>query len=371
MKSLVFFNVLWAMLLCSCAEKRNPITGTITGAKGSVIRLQRLGNASADVDSSVIGPDGSFTIVPKQGLTLDFYQLWVDEQRRLILITDSTEFPVINADWNQWRETAEVSNSQGSEDMQDMDRLFLTFQMREDSLKTVFTTTDSDSLRDNAARGMQELQSEFSAEIVEWVRKNDHSPAALLLLTQIPADKSDLVSRVLENIKPLIGESGIYKSVRQQFVLRNNQFQNRDRSAVKGDVAPEIDMPGVEGKNIKLSSLRGKFVLIDFWASWCGPCRKENPNVVNMFKKYSKSGFDVYSVSLDKSKEAWVEAIKKDGLLWNNHVSDLNHWQSAAAQLYGVTSIPATVLIDKEGKVIGTNLRGAALESKLKELFGF
>jgi thiol-disulfide isomerase/thioredoxin len=176
---------------------------------------------------------------------------------------------------------------------------------------------------------------------------------------------------VLENIKPLIGESGIYKSVRQQFVLRNNQFQNRDRSAVKGDVAPEIDMPGVEGKNIKLSSLRGKFVLIDFWASWCGPCRKENPNVVNMFKKYSKSGFDVYSVSLDKSKEAWVEAIKKDGLLWNNHVSDLNHWQSAAAQLYGVTSIPATVLIDKEGKVIGTNLRGAALESKLKELFGF
>jgi len=111
-------------------------------------------------------------------------------------------------------------------------------------------------------------------------------------------------------------------------------------------------------------------VLLDFWASWCKPCRRENPNLVKAYNKYKSNGFDVFSVSLDKNKKKWLAAIQKDQLVWEAHVSDLKGWQSAAAKLYGINSIPAAFLLDKEGKIIGRNLRGAALEQKLEEIFG-
>ena len=111
-------------------------------------------------------------------------------------------------------------------------------------------------------------------------------------------------------------------------------------------------------------------VIIDFWASWCRPCRAENPNVVRTYNQYHSKGFDVFSVSLDKSPDAWKRAILQDGLVWPNHVSDLKHWQSAAAKLYNVKGIPQTYLIDKEGVILAKNLRGPALEQKLAELFG-
>ncbi|MFQ5445757.1 MAG: TlpA family protein disulfide reductase, partial [Saprospiraceae bacterium] len=110
-------------------------------------------------------------------------------------------------------------------------------------------------------------------------------------------------------------------------------------------------------------------LLIDFWASWCGPCRRENPHVVEAYHKYHDKGFDVLGVSLDKTKARWVAAIEKDGLIWH-HVSDLKGWQNAAARLYGVRSIPHTVLLDKEGKIIARGLRGTALTAKLEDIFG-
>jgi peroxiredoxin len=135
-----------------------------------------------------------------------------------------------------------------------------------------------------------------------------------------------------------------------------------------GEKAPEISLADTTGKIISLSSLKGKVVLIDFWASWCRPCRMENPNVVKAYEKYNGSGFTVFSVSLDDNKANWAQAIKKDNLKWSSHVSDLKGWQSAAAKLYGVTGIPATFLIDRDGNVIGKNLRGESLESMLQEV---
>jgi thiol-disulfide isomerase/thioredoxin len=120
---------------------------------------------------------------------------------------------------------------------------------------------------------------------------------------------------------------------------------------------------------LKLSDLKGKVVLIDFWASWCGPCRKENPNVVRLYKKYEKQGFTVLSVSLDEDPNAWKAAIQKDGLIWKNHVSDLKGWKSNMPVLYGFEGIPFTVLVNREGNIIGKELRGEGLERKLSEVF--
>lgn len=136
-----------------------------------------------------------------------------------------------------------------------------------------------------------------------------------------------------------------------------------------GKPAPEISLPTPEGDIRNLSDLRGKIVLIDFWASWCRPCRMENPAVVAAYNKYKDKGFDILGVSLDRNKEQWVNAIAKDGLTWH-HVSDLQFWQSEAAKTYSVNSIPYTVLVDAQGNVIAERLRGAALDRKLAELLG-
>jgi peroxiredoxin len=135
-----------------------------------------------------------------------------------------------------------------------------------------------------------------------------------------------------------------------------------------GAVAPDIAEVNPEGEKISLSSMQGKYVLVDFWASWCGPCRQENPNIVRVFEKYKDKGFTVFGVSLDKSKDKWVEAIAKDNLNWT-HISDLNGWQAAPAVVYGIRSIPASFLLDKEGRIIAKDLRGEALEAKIAELF--
>ena len=141
------------------------------------------------------------------------------------------------------------------------------------------------------------------------------------------------------------------------------------RQLAIGSPAPEIDLPSPDGNNIALSSLKGKYVMIDFWAAWCGPCRRENPNVVKLYQAYSSKGFEVFGVSLDKSKQAWTQAITDDGLNWI-HVSDLKHFDSVAAETYQIKGIPATYLIDPNGIIIAKNLRGQALADKLKELFG-
>ena len=169
----------------------------------------------------------------------------------------------------------------------------------------------------------------------------------------------------------------LYKKIRDALI---GQFPNEDfvkhldsrlKSVIlPGMEAPDIELADPEGKMRKVSDLRGKVVLIDFWASWCRPCRMENPNVVRIYNMYHNRGFEVFSVSLDNNRDAWLKAIADDHLVWPNHVSDLRGWSSAGGKLYGISSIPSTVLVDRDGKILARNLRGQALENKLKEIFG-
>jgi len=181
------------------------------------------------------------------------------------------------------------------------------------------------------------------------------------------------------NLKVLKGVSDAYASTYKDSpiasTLTNQVAQieaayNQQKSNNSGKrIAPEIVLKKPDGSDIRLSQLRGKYVMIDFWASWCGPCRKESPNMVRLYNEYKGKGFTIFSVSLDKNAEAWKAAIAKDGLIWPNHGSDLKMWSTPLISLYNFNSIPHTVLVDKEGMIIASGLRGIKLEQKLKELF--
>ncbi len=151
------------------------------------------------------------------------------------------------------------------------------------------------------------------------------------------------------------------------FAKQINERIASTTSTSVGAIAPEITMNDPQGNPVSLSSLRGQYVLLDFWASWCAPCREENPNVVNAFNQYKDKGFTVFGVSLDRDKDKWLKAVETDKLAWT-HVSDLKYWNNEAAKLYGVQAIPANYLLDKEGRIIAKNLRGAALTAKLAEV---
>ncbi len=184
------------------------------------------------------------------------------------------------------------------------------------------------------------------------------TPLAIIRYHQI-ADEGNKTEQLYDAMTPELKNSsmGVYLG----------QLVAQDKVNAVGTMLPDFTQADTTGKPVSLSSLRGKYVLIDFWASWCGPCRKENPNVVAAYNKYNSKNFTILGVSLDKAKPAWIEAINMDGLAWG-HVSDLQGWGNAVAQQFGIGSIPQNFLIGPDGKIVGKNLRGAALDRKLAKM---
>jgi peroxiredoxin len=245
----------------------------------------------------------------------------------------------------------------------------------EKSLQNYATKTDGfgryslQEAQRNVSTIVQKYQKLFDTETekrnnnaIHYLQSNKTDLAVLLFLDFFPRDK---YAALHQEVMQALHE----KYPDHPFVSERYKMEMSPATSTSvGAMAPELAFANPEGKILKLSDLKGKVVLIDFWASWCRPCRQENPNVVAAYKKYNKKGFEIFSVSLDKDKASWVKAIEADGLIWPNHVSDLGYWNSQGAKIYGVSSIPATFLIGKDGRIIAKNLRGAALENTLKEL---
>lgn len=259
----------------------------------------------------------------------------------------------------------------GSNDMKYMKELY-TFMDSYQVKVQEFNQRYIQSRNEGNAGLMEELTTEGLAleqSKVDFLKKLamrlEGSLVSLLITDYIP-NKADEY-RFLDSLTTKL-QNEIPKSSDLDYFA--NQLGSYKPAVAMGDIAPNIELPNPDGEMMSLESLRGKYVLLDFWAGWCKPCRAENPNVVRMYNKYNADGFEVFSVSLDRTKNQWVGAIEQDGLVWPTHVSDLKYFQSEAAMIYKVNAIPFALLLDPEGRVIGKNLRGRALQAKLESIFG-
>lgn len=225
---------------------------------------------------------------------------------------------------------------------------------------TIDATTVTEEIRTNTTQRYNKMISSRSEAIEQFIQNEPASPAtyfAVKYLFQKPASK--LI---------LIAADKMGKELPNSLYTKNLvSLAANIGPTVEGAIAPEISLKTPEGEILALSSLRGKVVLIDFWASWCGPCRKENPNVKKIYEKYKDQGFEIYAVSLDNNAAQWKGAIAKDGLAWK-HVSELLGWKGTVSRAYGVGSIPQTFLLDKEGRIVKTGFRSHELESLIQPL---
>jgi peroxiredoxin len=271
---------------------------------------------------------------------------------------------VVNVDGSNPTAFFEVLESEEMGYLNDLNTVMEEFQKEAAQLNASF----NEAARAGDSAKLVELRDQFihrqketNLVLKDKIRNMGSSLALLQALNYIDKDQDfpfiDSVARVINREIPDY-------QIKREFISEIEKL----RSLAVGSPAPEIALPDPDGKIIKLSSLKGSYVLVDFWASWCGPCRKENPNIVKLYNMYHDRGFDIYGVSLDRNGEDWMKAIETDGLTWTQ-VSDLKYFQSEAAMEYNINAIPFSVLLDKEGIIIGKNLRGKMLEDKLAELF--
>lgn len=389
MKNLLLFFLSAVLILNSCGEKgpenQFTVSGKLENAAGKLITLNKIEvNSMVAIDSVTIGENGEFELTSTTS-TPTFYILKTSPNDYITLIMDSAESVTVTGNFDDLAKSYEVEGSEDCRLIKELDTQIQMTMAAIDSLGVIYQANQENPSLDSVKA---ELDKEFmkiieaqKAYSINFIDSHTNSFTTLVALSQQVAPRSpvfDVHNDIAYFEKAAIALAERYPNSEDvkgltDFIekIKNPQTQAMAGNLGIGAEAPEIALPSPEGEMIKLSSLRGKYVLLDFWAGWCKPCRAENPNLVSTFRKYKSKNFDIFQVSLDQTKEMWTGAIKKDRLSSWKHVSDLKFWQSEAAALYNVRSIPASFLLDPEGKIIATNLRGPALGDKLKEIFGY
>ena len=367
------------------APKKVEITGIIENAAGKTLYLNAfVNNTPVIIDSVVVKKNGKFKLAVDV-VKPDFYSIGFSKQDYALLVLDSantSDIITFNADGSKIMETYFISGSQDSEivktlviDLSDHSK------WKTEYAKGLKNPKFTPQQKAETKRKLDSLDKNFILKRNQFINKNYKSLAVLTAMGYLnPQTDLALYKKIEEGLAESVPNTSYHiaietqvKQIEMQKEMRKKEAEERDRleklSAI-GSIAPELNFPSPNGEVITIESLRGNYVLIDFWASWCRPCRAENPNVVKLYNEYKDKGFTVFSVSLDRDKNRWLGAIKQDNLYWPNHVSDLKQWKSEAVKTYGFTGIPFTVLINQEGQIIAKNLRGAALDNKIKELLG-
>lgn len=344
------------------------IEATIKGLKDTTgIQLMKLNQEKTEViDQQMAIPGQKFvmnTRIEKAG----FYQLSESDDNYMILITEPGEKLSIQVDMDNFSRP-QVKGSPASELFYEFLPEIVKLQDKKDSLENVYTKlrTSDDTVtqeqKENLVDTFRDTEKKEKKVIQQMVQENTESLVGLMFVDQLDTKEHfDLLHQYANNLEESYPEN--------KFVQAFYKKVTNAALTAKGKPAPEIDLPTPDGENMQLSDLKGKVVLIDFWASWCSPCRKENPEMVKLYNKYKDDGFTIFGVSLDKKRNDWLNAIEKDSLVWD-HVSDLKGWKSKAAKKYNVSSIPHTVLVDEEGRIIANGLRGEPLKEKLENIFG-
>ena len=370
-KILISLSVILLLSFCDGNKKNSSfqLKGTLSDSKAETLYLEKLGSAKqVIIDSVILDENGNFEFTnytPKIG----FYRIKTNDKNFAMLVLDSADKVTITGSVKDLGNTFKVEGSPETTIFIEYNNLSKSRDIKLDSLNKAFQllmeTNKMDSKRMDSLSAIFEtpynsIINQSNILMVDKISKNTNMYSSIMAIQALDPDKySDLYKSL---------DAGLSKKFpNDKNVIMFHEVVERMLSTNIGQFAPEISLPSPDGKEIALSSLKGKLVLIDFWASWCGPCRKEMPNVVKIYSKFKNKGFEIYGVSLDQDKEKWMEAITKDGINWPQ-VSDLKYWDNVAAKIYNVQGIPYTVLIDKEGKIIAKNLRGQELEKKIAEV---
>lgn len=364
---------------CSTDSGNNSgfeIKGNLSNSKGEAIYLEKLQQSGVTaIDSATIDEKGDF-LLNHASPNVGFYRLRITSSNFCMLVLDSTQKVTISGDARDLGNTFKTEGSPDTKLFSEYNAMAQSQKVRTDSLENIFRTAmvvmklDSvraDSLSKQLQKPYEVMIEQYSQRVAKKVKENSNSFASIMAIQQLrPETYLDIYKLLDKGLTEKYPDNKDIKSF-HAMVQQTEMMVQRTQAIKVGAEAPELILPMPNDKDLALSSLRGKVVLIDFWASWCAPCRKELPNVKRCYEKYKSKGFEILGVSLDKERDAWLEAISKEGLTWPQ-VSDLKFWQSEAVQVYAVQSIPYTVLVDREGKIIATDLRGSDLDKKLAEV---
>jgi peroxiredoxin len=382
----VSFFLLTAMIIAGCKSNNIEINGKLSDpSTGEFLFLDELKSTELiTVDSAIISNDGSFSF-SRRIKSPAFYLLKTDDTNFLTMLLEPDQKIFIKAYQDSLNYPLTITGSRGTELMNDYNKRLLKtinqlkklYDVYIENLGAAQLTIVMDRLDSLAQIRLEELNT-FTREYID---KNLNSLVSLVALYQQvapgeyilhPEKDIEYFIKVDSSLSLLYPDYEPVVSLHEQVQgLKTNSDAKKLRLPVSNETieAPEIALANTQGDTIRLSSTRGEIVLLDFWASWCKPCRNESPNLVKAYDLYHNKGFQIYQVSLDKTKEAWINGIEEDHLDRWIHVSDLKYWQSVVVPLYELEKIPSNFLLDSEGRIIASDLRGEILQRKLAELF--